>query len=217
MPQPLQNPTRQPSPRAWATFIQANRISQGNYRNLVGDYQHLAKWHARFRLAKSFQGLNLGNSYARDTAQIYSSFTRVFFTYTAFEVYCSAFGLKASHESQIDSLLDKLEQQKIISRIRQIDPKNKLIDYLLPYIQYPELQQQLEGFKNGQEINLTCIAKSIRHIFAHGKIAAHSPRLSSNKINTICTLTSDFLLETMDNDFEKRVNEAVISLTNGTL
>lgn len=93
MSQQPPNPTRQTSPRAWAKFIKANRICQGNYRNLVGDYGHLAKWHVRFRLAKSFQGLNLG--------------------------------------------------------------------------------------------------------------------LSSNKINTICTLTSDFLLETMDNDFEKRVNEAI--------
>ncbi|WP_460194429.1 hypothetical protein [Thermosynechococcus sp. FA-CM-4201] len=215
MSQQPPNPTHQTSPRAWATFIKLNRVSQGNYRNLVGDYQHLAKWHARFRLAKSFQGLNLSNSYAQGTAQIYSSFTRVFFTYTAFEVYCSALGLNASRESQIDSLLDTREQQKIISRIRQIDPRNKLIDYLLCYIR-PGLRQQLEDFKNGQEVNVTCLAKSIRHIFAHGKIAAHSPGLSSDKINTICTLTSDFLLETMDNDFEKRVNEAVISLTNST-
>lgn len=216
MSQQPPNPTHQTSPRAWATFIKVNRVSQGNYKNLVGDYQHLAKWHARFRLAKSFQGLNLSNSYAQGTAQIYSSFTRVFFTYTAFEVYCSAFSLEASHESQIDSLLDKLEQQKIISRVRQIDPKNKLIDYLLPHIKVPKLRQQLENFKNGQEVNVTCLAKSIRHIFAHGKIAAHSAGLSSNKINTICTLTSDFLLETMDSDFEKRVNEAVISLMNST-
>lgn len=83
----------------------------------------------------------------------------------------------------------------------------------------PNLRQQLEDFKNGkngQEINVTCIVKNIRHIFAHGKIAAPSSGLSFNKINTICTLTSDFLLETMDNDFEKRVNEAITRLANDT-
>ncbi|URR35284.1 hypothetical protein NBE99_11665 [Thermosynechococcus sp. HN-54] len=97
----------------------------------MGDDQHLAKWHSRFRLAKSFQGLNLGDSYGQETTQIYSSLSRVFFAYTAFEVYCAAFGLKASHESQIDLLLDRIEQQQVISKIREINPKNKLIDYLL--------------------------------------------------------------------------------------
>ena len=195
------------SPKAWSRFISQTRKSEnGARKELVGDFVQLARWSARFRLAKSFKALDLGDSYSGlDTPQLYSAITRIFLVYSAFETYCCIIGLNPSYESQVKLLQDSQEQEKVIKAIRESDPENAVSKYLVKHLTGKHLKQMICDFKDGQEVNVSCLARSIRHVFAHGILAATSTGLSPKRFNQVSQLISDFLLNCMDEDFDERV------------
>lgn len=173
---------------------------------LVGNFGQLAKWSARFRLAKSFKALDLGNAYSgSDTPQLYSAITRIFLVYSAFEIYCHIIGLNPSNESQIKLLQDSYSQQKIITIIRDLDPENALPTFLAQYLTGRHLKQMMCDFREGRDVNVSCFAKCIRHVFAHGILTANSTGLSPQRFDRVSQIISDFLLNCMDEDFDKRV------------
>lgn len=195
------------SPKAWSRFISQTRESDNEERKkLVGDFGELARWSARFRLAKSFKGLDLGDSYSGlDTPQLYSAIMRIFLVYSAFETYCQIIGLNPSYESQVKSLQDSQEQEKVIKAIRDSDTENAVSKFLVQHLTGKHLKQLICDFNAGKEVNVSCLARSIRHVFAHGILAATSTGLSPKRFNQVSELISDFLLNCMDQDFDKRV------------
>ena len=195
------------SPKAWSRFIsQARKLDDGVYEELVGDFGQLARWSARFRLAKSFKGLDLGNAYSGlDTPQLYSAIIRIFLVYSAFETYCHIIGLNPSNESQVKSLQDSQVQKKVIKAIRDLDTENAISKFLVQHLTGRQLKQMICDFKDGREVNVSCLARSIRHVFAHGILAATSIGLSPKRFNQVSQLISDFLLDCMDRDFDERV------------
>jgi hypothetical protein len=195
------------SPKAWSRFIAQARKSDGVVpEELVGDFGQLARWSARFRLAKSFKALDLGDSYSGlDTPQLYSAITRIFLVYSAFETYCCIIGLDPRYEWEVKSLQDSQAQEKVIKAIRELDPENAVSKFLAQHLTGKHLKQMICDFKDGQEVNVSCLAKSIRHVFAHGILAATSTGLSPKRFNQVSQLISDFLLNCMDQDFDKRV------------
>jgi hypothetical protein len=68
-------------------------------------------------------------------------------------------------------------------------------------------KQMMRDFINGQDVDISFLAKSSRHIFAHGDLSAHSPNLSVKCVEEVSQIISDFLLNCMDKDFDKRVEE----------
>ncbi|MCX5965487.1 MAG: hypothetical protein NT070_20870 [Cyanobacteria bacterium] len=195
------------SPKAWSRFISQTRESDNEERKkLVGDFGELARWSARFRLAKSFKGLDLGDSYSGlDTPQLYSAIMRIFLVYSAFETYCRIIGLNPSDETKVKSLQDSQEQEKIIKAIRKLDRENAVFKFLVQHLTGKHLKQLICDFNDGKEVNVSCLARSIRHIFAHGILAATSTGLSPKRFDKVSKLISDFLLNCMDQDFDKRV------------
>jgi hypothetical protein len=165
-----------------------------------------SRWSARFRLAKSFKALDLGDAYSgSDTPQLYSAITRIFLVYSAFETYCHIIGMNPSRESQVKLLQDSQSQDQVIKTIRDLDPENALSKYLSQHLTGEHLRQMMCGFTAGQEVNVSCFARSIRHVFAHGILAANSTGLSPKRFNQVSQIISDFLLNCMDEDFDKRV------------
>ena len=83
-------------PKAWSRFVVQTRESDNVVaEKLISNFAQLARWSARFRLAKSFKALDLGDHYSgSDTPQLYSAITRIFFVYSAFETYCRIIGLE---------------------------------------------------------------------------------------------------------------------------
>ncbi|MGB3536105.1 MAG: hypothetical protein WBA13_21635 [Microcoleaceae cyanobacterium] len=63
----------------------------------------------------------------------------------------------------------------------------------------------MHDFKAGDDINVTCFARAIRHVFAHGVLSANSTGLSPKRFDKISLEISSFLLDCMDEDFEQRV------------
>lgn len=102
-------------PKAWSRFISQTRdLDNVVPEELVSKFAQLARWSARFRLAKSFKALDVGEHYSgSDTPQLYSAITRIFLVYSAFETYCRIIDLNPSQESQVKVLQD--DQSKKLS------------------------------------------------------------------------------------------------------
>jgi hypothetical protein len=146
----------------------------------------LSRWSARFRLAKSFRSLDLGDEYSgSETPRLYSSITRIFLVYSAFETYCKILKLDLD---QVKKMQDNYSQKSIIQRIRDLDQEHKLPKFLMPHLN-PGLKTKIQEFIDGEEVSVSFLARCIRHIFAHGILAAYS----------------NFLLNCMDSDFDERV------------
>lgn len=194
-------------PKAWSRFISQSRESNNAVsEELVSNFAQLSRWSARFRLAKSFKGLDLGDHYSgSDTPQLYSAITRIFLVYSAFETYCRVVGLNPSRESEVQTLQDAQLQKIVIQAIRNLDPKNAFPSFLEQHLQGQELKKMMSEFVTGQDVNVSCLARCIRHVFAHGVLTANAPGLSAKRFDQMSQIISDFLLNCMDEDFDKRV------------
>jgi hypothetical protein len=203
-----QSSSNQNTPTAWTRFESVHRKqSYITERGFSCDFAHLSRWAARFRLAKSFQGLDLGNEYtSTKTPIIYSAIVKIFLVYSAFELYCSAIGLNASDETLVKSIQDTQGQRDIILKIRNHDPQNHLFKFLLDHLTGRSLKNTMQKFIEGEYVNVSFLAKCVRHIFAHGFLAANSSGLSIESFAEISRIISIFLLDCMDNDFESKIN-----------
>ncbi|MGB3403324.1 MAG: hypothetical protein WBA77_11595 [Microcoleaceae cyanobacterium] len=194
-------------PKAWSRFFSENRESDSILpEDLVNNFAQLSRWSAWFRLAKSFKGLDLGDTYSGvDTPQLYSAITRIFLVYSAFETYCYIIGLKPNKESQIKFIQNAQSQEEIIKAIRDLDPSNNISNFLEQHSTGKDIKQMMCDFKAGDDINVSCFARSIRHVFAHGILSANSTGLSPKRFNQLSLIISNFLLDCMDEDFDRRI------------
>jgi hypothetical protein len=194
-------------PKAWPRFVSQIRASEaGVPEELAQNFAALARWSARFRLAKSFKGLDLGDHYAgSNTPQLYSAITRIFLVYSAFETYCRIMGWNPSQELQLQVLQDAYSQKNVIQAIRDLDPKNAFSSFLEAQLTHSNLKKMMREFQAGKDVNVSFLARCTRHIFAHGILTANSSRLSVKRFSQISQMISDFLLHCMDEDFNQRV------------
>lgn len=172
-------------PKAWSRFISRNKEADNKLpENLSSNFAQLSRWSARFRLAKSFKGLDLGDHYSgSDTPQLYSAITRIFLVYSAFETYCKTVGLNPSRECQVKELQDALSQQVVIQTIRQLDPNNAFPRFLEEHLCSTELKKMMCKFIDGEDVNVSFLARCIRHVFAHGVLTANSFGLSAKSFD----------------------------------
>lgn len=203
-----QSSSSQNYPIAWHRFESVRRDqSYIAGCGFTGDFGQLSRWAARFRLAKSFQGLDLGNEYTHpDTPQLYSAIVRIFLVYSAFGTYCRVIGLNPSNETQVKPLQDAQSQSNIISSIRTHDPQNSLFQFLLQHLNGQRLKQMMSDFIAGEDANVSFLGRCVRHVFAHGVLAATSSKLSVENLDKISIIISNFLLDCMDKDFESKIH-----------
>ena len=102
-------------------------------------------------------------------------------------------------------LQDSQLQKDVIKSIRKLDPENSFSGFLCEHLSGSELRNMMRDFMSGQDVNVSFLARCTRHIFAHGVLTANSPNLSAKKFDQVSQLISDFLLTSMDQDFEARV------------
>lgn len=196
-------------PKAWSRFT--TKIHKSDIlvpKELVDNFGQLARWSARFRLAKSFRAIDLGDEYSgSDTPQLYTAITRIFLVYSAFEIYCDITCLNPNKESQVKAIQDALSQQVTVKAIRDLDPENAVAIFLLQHLTGKKLKEVMCDFINNKEkeINVSFLAKCMRHVFAHGILTANAMGLSPKRFDQVSQTISDFLLSCMDKDFDERV------------
>jgi hypothetical protein len=168
-------------------------------RGTVGD---VTRWTARVRLARNFRGLEV-EDYSEQTLRGYSAFFQVFLTHSALERYLPIVGLTDR------DLKDALLPHKPEEPIRQffaLDRSGKLFDFLHARLK-PKLQANLVACRDGICCDVACLSAAVRHIFAHGHLAANAHDINPNQVSRACKVISDFLLDYMEYDFTKKIGE----------
>ena len=200
-------------PKAWSRFIIQSRDLKDEVslecdpqiKRFIENFGASSQWSARFRLAKSFQSLNVGDAYAgTDTPDMYSAIIRIFLVYSSFESYCKILGIPCGDESQVALLQNNSSQENVLSEIRKLDPNYQLFQFLALHL-HSRGKLMMKEFISGKNVNISFLAKAIRHIFSHGILTANPGNLSPKKIDEISQKLSKFLLDCMDNHFDRLV------------
>ncbi len=167
----------------------------------------LTRVNARYRLAKSFDGVLL-DKYSDDSVQGYSALMKVFLIYSAFEGYMELIS-KDTKKCKIGSeIIDANEAKRISADILELDKKKTFYKFVSSFSN-KYIEEDLENFYQGKGHNLVCLLSSTRHIFVHGHLTPHANRTSPKKVIKICTLLSDFFLKQMEKDFSERFNNKI--------
>jgi len=161
----------------------------------------------RFRLATSFQGMNL-EGFTSETRTGYSALTRVFFTWSAFEGYTELADDQAPPYRILFAHHPRHHIRDLAKFCREQDPKNLLGEFLKEYSQSGYQVTFLEKFRDGNDLAVLTHAACIRHIFAHGRLTAHPNGLPAENMTAICDALSGFIADFIRSDFDRRVQVA---------
>ncbi len=163
----------------------------------------IIRFASRVRLAKNFKGINL-EGYSQETNYGYDAFFLVFLTHSALERFLEINSLKLD---ALDSLMAPYNPEKVIQKFVEKDKKGLLYNFLYEKINDKKLKVKLSDCRSYNSTNVAYISASIRHIFAHGHLCAHSNDVNPKNVYSICTSISDFLLTFMDAEFAKKIEE----------
>jgi hypothetical protein len=168
----------------------------------------------RFRLATSFQGMNL-EGFTEETTIGYSSLTRVFFTWSAFEGYTELADDQAPPYRTLFAHYPRHHIRDLAKLCREQDPQNLLGAFLEEHAQSAPQVIFLKKFREGNDLAVLTHAACIRHIFAHGRLTAHPNGLPAENMTAICDALSSFIADFIRSDFDRRVRLAEASLLHG--
>lgn len=165
----------------------------------------VSRWASRFRIANSFEGVQLSTIMSDDTHELLDAGFRVFLTYSAFEQYFFRVAkIKDNEDIDLKNLQDAYDQSDVISRIRKHDPKYVFFRFTQEELDKPHATR-MKDFIAGKHQNVSFLGKAIRHLFTHGKLAPSSGGVDVAVKPAIFKEIHDFLISAMDKDFQSRV------------
>lgn len=168
-----------------------------------GDINRL---NARVRLAKDFQAITL-DGYSEETALGYNGFLQVFLTHSALERFMEIYGKK--HVSDLNDLLAPHNPEKAVKDFFEFDKNDKFYNALYQHIDSrgKKIEEGLTKCKRGECTNVAYVSAAVRHIFAHGHLAANANSVNPKSINRACMSMSEFLLRFMDAEFTRKIDD----------
>ena len=187
-------------PPGWAVFdFYAKRNDAGlfGFTGSVGDVNRFA---ARYRLAKSFRGLHL-DGYSETTADGYAALARVTFTWSAFERLLELLGLR---QKKCGALIQKYDAGALIAELRALDIGDKFYRFVREKVEPPH-RPELDNYLNLDPCNVTYLASTIRHVFAHGILTPGANKSEAANAAKICNRLSQGLFRVMDREFEEHI------------
>ncbi|MBW4417750.1 MAG: hypothetical protein KME13_00815 [Myxacorys californica WJT36-NPBG1] len=172
----------------------------------AGDINRFA---SRIKLAKNFRSINL-DEYSPLTVLGYDAFFQVFLTHSALERFLE---ISAVQLDELEALMMPYKPEEVIQKFVEEDKKKLLFDFLHERLNF-RLRNKLSDCRDLSSCNVAYISASIRHIFAHGHLCAHSKRMQPKNVHIICTAVSDFLLNFMEAEFAKKIENYLEVLSN---
>jgi hypothetical protein len=164
---------------------------------------YIVEFESRFRLAKSFEGLQL-KDYTEHTTAGYNAFVLLFLTHSVLERYFKINNIKIG---DLDLLLEPYNPQQIASEFTNWDKDRKLYVFIYARLKNKDLQKKFALVYDGKSNNVAYLSAAIRHIFVHGHLTANVNRINPKHLYRESVRLSDFLLAFMDAEFTKKVKE----------
>lgn len=191
-------------------FSEARQIIKANGDSVkafsfLGDKFEFYRFANRYRMAVRFQSIRL-EGFGDATEAGYSALTRAFFAWSVFERYTDLCRIHCPY-GPFFSHIPKIELSKLAQVIDRADPEYRLFDHLRSQ-SLPQNQDQLDRFRSGDRKAVVFYASAIRHIYVHGHLTANPNKCASENVQTICHAISDFLLDGIKDDFQRRLKVA---------
>jgi hypothetical protein len=196
-------------PTGWQKFMHVDpTASELRAMNVTDRRADIYRWASRFRIANSFQGVQLSDAANMhpDTKALLDCLLRAFLTYTAFEQFCTkVLKIQMDEESDLKKLQGTLFDQKtVIAKIRSLDSQYRFLSFLADNLD-PTPAKRMKNFISGKDCNVSFLGKAIRHVFAHGRLSPSSGSADLPQKRAITNEIHRFLIRVMDDEFQRRV------------
>ncbi len=140
-------------------------------------YTQFSRVHARLQIAKRFDGIRLIDV-GKETERGYSTAMAIFLAYSAMEALANAIGQQANQWELTDQQL-ALKLNKLLAELDLSHPNpTEAIGWLLSN---NHLIRQLQGFQAGEHHNVLLIARTLRHMVAHGSFTTHGLKMFTKR------------------------------------
>ena len=163
-------------------------------------HEHLNRFAARYRLAKAFHALHL-RGYNAATIRSYSALFRVFLVWSAFEQYLKALPCPQEH---CLAPFGNHVPPGFLDTIRSAD-ENGLFFSFIHARTIRANKREVGRYLAGDAINVTYLASSIRHVFAHGVLSAHAGKQEAERVAAVASTIAEVHLTGVGADFAARV------------
>jgi len=197
-------------PTGWKVFDDHALVPGPDFMGLAPDAGDVNRFGARFRLAKSFRGLNL-EGYSSNTASGYDALTRVLLTWSAFEQFQHALVLAPN---QLGPIMAHYGSANLQKEIRKLDVGDRFYGFIYNRVN-PAHKAELDNYFKADPCNVAYLASSIRHIFAHGNLTPNAAQAEPAVVVEICNRLSEFLLNVMAAEFGKLM-DAFVKMVYGS-
>jgi hypothetical protein len=146
----------------------------------------------RYRLARSFKGIDADEEMTARTLRGYSEGMRLFLAYTAYdEIRHTEYRINRASYRNGHVLRSDTE---LSAQIRALPELKKAIE-ISPAVNKQELKNAVAAFYRHRNPDLMPIATAIRHMFAHGDMTVGSLGLSNQKKRQLLKSLSNLLLD----------------------
>lgn len=179
-------------------LIENNHTSTGI--GFHADEYEVLRFAKRFRVANAFRSIEL-EGFEDKTTDGYTALIKVFLTYSAFELFLKIMGQK---QSTVQGMLAPYDPATCIDFVIKKDKDKRFYKFVHRHLDKNH-QQHLAKVYGGNSPNITYVASSIRHIFAHGHLSAYANGCDSLKVKEICDRISDFHMKVMSAEFSRVV------------
>lgn len=157
---------------------------------------------ARYRVARSFQGITLAG-FSPNTVLGYNSLFRVFLMWSAFERFLQVMG---HSQNSIEPNLAAYKPQVCLAAISADEIGKTFYEFVAPRVDSKH-QIRLQQFADHTLTNPTYLASAVRHLFAHGHLTAHAGGSSPERVDQVCTILFDFHMAVMDGEFTRVIRD----------
>ena len=188
-------------PSAWERFDRNMPSAQPSWFGFQANVGQMNQFAARFRLANSFIGMDL-DGYGNETLAGYNSLFRTLLVWSMLEQYLMVTGVR---QEDFQWFLDLHHLRREARRIIEVANRD-YFRFIHSQVSFRHKKALTDCF-SGRSDNLSFLASSIRHIFAHGVLTPNARGVEPSEVIRVCDAISDFLLRLVDADFERRVSE----------
>ena len=159
---------------------------------------------ARYRAAKCFKTIEF--EYLNPTTvEGYSILCKTLLTYSAFEYFLLAAGIKPD---EADKLLSSNQKARVAAKLRELDGDNSFAKLLHTHTRNGT-KKALGEHLTGQICNPLKIAAAIRHTFAHGILTASPTDVRPEVVVQVCKFIIHLLNTVMDREVEERISKFI--------
>jgi len=195
-------------PKKWQTFCSINptraELDAAGFGTMRSN---IYRWAARYNIAKSFEGVILhpDSNLSEKTIKMYGAVFKIFLVYSCFEHFCKISGVKMDEDGDLKTLQQQYEPAPTLLAIRGLDqPGYDFFSFVAERLD-PRPAARMQSFIQGNSCNVSFIGKAIRHLFAHGNLAATSGQMVIGRRKKLEDLLTKFLFKVMDAEFSSKM------------